>query len=56
VMNKKAEEAAQHDGGVVKLDSDPDESGNDGSLKDGLEAVPSVSVAPTGTPVTSPAQ
>jgi chemotaxis protein MotB len=56
VMNKKAEQAAQHDGGVVKLDGDPDESDSDGSLENGLEAVSGVSVAPTGTPATSPAQ
>ena len=36
VMNKKAEEAAQHDGGIVKLDADVDEAGVGDTLIDAL--------------------
>jgi chemotaxis protein MotB len=47
VMNKKAEEAAKHDGGVVKLDGAPDDEENGGTLKESLEAVSGVSATPT---------
>jgi chemotaxis protein MotB len=50
VMNKKAEEAAMHDGGVVKLDGAPDDAESGDTLKQGLEAVPGVSAAPTAAP------
>ncbi len=40
VMNKKAEEAAQHDGGVVKLDADADESEIGDAIKDSAGALP----------------
>jgi chemotaxis protein MotB len=40
VMNKKAEEAAQHDGGVVKLDAEADEADISETLKGGVEALP----------------
>ncbi len=38
VMNRKAEEAAQHDGGIVKMDTDTEDSGN--TLNENLPAVP----------------
>ena len=38
VMNRKAEEAAQHDGGIVKIDTDTEDSGN--TLNENLPAVP----------------
>jgi chemotaxis protein MotB len=48
VLNKKAEEAAQHDGGVVKLDDEPDEAESGDPLKESVEAV-------SGVPATSAA-
>ena len=42
VMNKKAEEAAQHDGGVVKLnaDADADDEELGDTIRQGMEAMP----------------
>ena len=40
VMNKKAEEAAQHDGGVVKMDAAEDDETIDGAIKEGVETMP----------------
>jgi chemotaxis protein MotB len=55
VMNKKAEEAARHDGGVVNLDGEPDDTGNDTTQVDALEPVSGVSVAPTLAPAAASA-
>src|SRR3989338_1695994 len=40
VMNKKAEEAAQHDGGVVKLNDDADDEELGDTIREGVEAMP----------------
>lgn len=40
VMNKKAEEAAQHDGGVVKLDANADEADVADAIKNDVQALP----------------
>jgi len=40
VMNKKAEEAAQHDGGVVKLNADADDEEIGDTVREGVEAMP----------------
>ena len=40
VMNKKAEEAAQHDGGVVKLNADADDEELGDTVREGVEAMP----------------
>lgn len=42
VMNKKAEEAAQHDGGVVKMSAGADDAEADDVLPSGISGVPSV--------------
>ena len=59
VLNKKAEEAAQHDGGVVKLDGEPDEAENGDTLNESVDAVSGVpatpAVAATSAAVTAPA-
>jgi len=55
VMNKKAEEAAQQDGGVVNPDGEPDDAESGDSLKETLGAVSGVSVAPTLAPSVRPA-
>ena len=55
VMNKKAEEAAQHDGGVVNLNGEPDDAQNGDSVKNTLTAVSGVTVVPTLAPAVSPA-
>jgi chemotaxis protein MotB len=47
VLNKKAEEAAQHDGGVVKLDGEPDEAENGDTLHESVEAASGVSATPS---------
>ncbi len=47
VMNKKAEEAAQHDGGVVKLDANADEADVADAIKNEVQAPPQ---APPVTP------
>ncbi len=38
VMNKKAEEAAQHDGGVVKMDADADNEDMGDTIKEAVQA------------------
>jgi len=40
VMNKKAEEAAQHDGGVVKLNAEAEDEEIGDTIKEGVEAMP----------------
>jgi chemotaxis protein MotB len=55
VMNKKAEEAAQHDGGVVNPDGEPDDAGNDASQVESIKQISGVSVAPTLAPAVIPA-
>ncbi len=40
VMNKKAEEAAQHDGGIVKLDANADETDVADAIKNDIQALP----------------
>lgn len=50
VMNKKAEEAAQHDGGVVKLDADADEEDIGDAIKNSVTALPGM---PAGNPPTA---
>ena len=50
VMNKKAEEAAQHDGGVVNPNGESDDAENGDTLKETLGAVSGVTVAPTAAP------
>jgi chemotaxis protein MotB len=51
VMNKKAEEAAQHDGGVVKLDANADESDVADAIKNDVQAAPAISPPTTVAPV-----
>lgn len=54
VMNKKAEEAAQHDGGVVKVNDDADEADIGDAVKSSVEALPGAapaSIAPAGAVV-----
>lgn len=54
VMNKKAEEAAQHDGGVVKVNADADEADVGDAVKGSVEALPGAapaSTAPAGAAV-----
>ena len=46
VMNKKAEEAAQHDGGVVKLDGEPDEAESGDTFIESVGAVSGVPATP----------
>jgi chemotaxis protein MotB len=46
VMNKKAEDAAMHDGGVVKIDGAPDDAESGDTIKQSLETVPGVSATP----------
>jgi chemotaxis protein MotB len=55
VMNRQAEGAAQHDGGVVKLDGEPGQPDDADALKADLAAVSGVSVTPTATPAALPA-
>ncbi len=55
VMNKKAEEAAQHDGGVVNPNGESDDAENGDTLKETLGAVSGVTVAPTAAPAGNPA-
>jgi chemotaxis protein MotB len=50
VMNKKAEEAAMHDGGVVKMDGAPEDAESGEAIKGNLETVPGVSATPTTAP------
>ena len=45
VLNKQAEEAAQHDGGIVKVDGEPDDANNGNTPQEGVEAVSGVSAA-----------
>ena len=40
VMNKKAEEAAQHDGGVVKLNAEAEDEEIGDTIKEGVEEMP----------------
>ena len=54
VMNKKAEEAAQHDGGVVNPNGEPDDAENGDTIKKTLGAVSGVTVAPTAAPAANP--
>lgn len=54
VMNKKAEEAAQHDGGVVKLDGEPDDAETGAAIPEGVEALPAVAEGTLHTPEASP--
>lgn len=52
VMNKKAEEAAQHDGGVVKLDAGADEEEWGDVIKKNVDALPAAPA--TNAQTTSP--
>lgn len=52
VMNKKAEEAAQHDGGIVKMDADADEEETDDVIKENAEGLPAVADGPLRSPDT----
>ncbi len=52
VMNKKAEEAAQHDGGVVKQEGAPDDEESGSTLKEGTEGATNV---PAPAAVAAPA-
>lgn len=45
VMNKKAEEAAKHDGGVVKLDVGADDEELGGAIKNNVDALPAAPAA-----------
>ncbi|MGA7594518.1 MAG: flagellar motor protein MotB [Gallionella sp.] len=54
VMNKEAEEAAQHDGGVVNPDGAPDDTGSADSVQKTLGAVSGVSVVPALPSVVKP--
>ncbi|MDD2685414.1 MAG: flagellar motor protein MotB [Gallionella sp.] len=47
VMNKKAEEAAQHDGGVVKVDASGEDEDLGDTIKENVGAMPSAPAAPT---------
>jgi chemotaxis protein MotB len=52
VMNKKAEEAAQHDGGIVKTDGSPDDEESNGTLNTGsTSAEPPAKVSPAPNPL-----
>ena len=53
VMNKKAEEAAQHDGGIVKLDTDMDEAGVGDTIVDALSSAKEESLTSPVTEVPS---
>lgn len=55
VMNKKAEEAAQHDGGVVKTDGTPDDEESGDNLKESTGAVSGVTAVPEASPEAAPA-
>lgn len=55
VMNKQAEETAQHDGGIVKLDGDPDDSDNGEAVTRSLSGLSGVSVITTAAPFTASA-
>ena len=46
VMNKKAEEAAQHDGGVVKMDGEAEEEESGDAISAGMEVAPADAPAP----------
>ena len=46
VMNKKAEEAAQHDGGIVKLNAEAEDDDIGDTIKEGVETMPAVAPAP----------
>jgi hypothetical protein len=46
-MNKKAEEAAQHDGGVVKVDATGEDEDLGDTIKENVGAMPSAPAAPT---------
>jgi chemotaxis protein MotB len=50
VMNKKAEEAARHDGGVVKLDGDPDEAETGDVISESVEGQSAVADIPPRSP------
>ena len=52
-MNKKAEEAAQHDGGIVKLDTDMDEAGVGDTIVDALSSAKEESLTSPVTEVPS---
>jgi chemotaxis protein MotB len=54
VMNKKAEEAAQHDGGVVKADGTLDDEESGDTLKENVGAVPGVPAVPEPAPEPAP--
>jgi chemotaxis protein MotB len=54
VMNKKAEEAAQHDGGEVNPDGEPDDAENSDSIQKTMGTVSGVSVVPALAPVVKP--
>ena len=45
VMNKKAEEAASHDGGTVGLDAEGDEQNVKDAIKEGVQALPAAPAA-----------
>jgi chemotaxis protein MotB len=53
VLNKRAEEAANHDGGLVKLDGEPDDAESGDTLKASVDAVSGVSATPAA--VSAPA-
>jgi chemotaxis protein MotB len=46
VMNKKAEEAARHDGGKVGVDAEADDENLGDAIKQGVEALPDAPAAP----------
>ena len=46
VMNKKAEEAAQHDGGVVKLNAEAEDDDIGDTIRAGVETMPSAAPVP----------
>ncbi len=47
VMNKKAEEAARHDGGKVGVDAEADDENLGETIKEGVEALPGAPTAPS---------
>ncbi|MGB8518361.1 MAG: flagellar motor protein MotB, partial [Gallionella sp.] len=53
VMNKKAEEAASHDGGTVGVDAGSDGTDVKDAIKDGIAAMPVAPAAPAPAPAPS---
>jgi chemotaxis protein MotB len=55
VMNKKAEEAASHDGGTVGVNAEGEGAEMKDAIKEGIQALPAVPVVAPATPAPTPA-